>query len=606
MIISKIHNCKHISLIFKQIPIEIKNLNKLGSAIKAISNIDSKFSINNKNDLDIFIKYLKEIGIELDKIDKKDVQLLNFNQQLSEIKAASDVTQTYQKQIQALEIAIERYKNVDILDESQGDTLKKAKKDVDDLIKSFNNANNTSISKLISNMTKWLRDNTSASKEARLQVEGFINELKDPAITQFRRNQIAEEFNKISASAEKGLSIFDQIKSRFKSLVAYLRSFASFPQVISAFKQGFNIIRKLDTALVDVKKTFQGTDSDLIKMYNNSSSLAKQLGVTTEEVINQEAAWSRAGYSIKNTSEEMAKISSVFKSISPGMDADTAQTGLISVMKAFDIEVDEVERKIVDNVNAIGNSMATTNTEIIEGLERSSSAMAAANNSLEQTIALFGAGQEIIQNAESVGSALKTMSMRIRGYDEETEELLEDYENLSGTIADLTKTVNTPGGISPFTDETKQTYKSTYEILKDISEIWDDLSDKNRAKLLEKLFSKTGANTGEAILENFSAAEQALKTMENAAGSSDAEMENIRQSIEFKLNSLSQTWVGTLQNLIDRGTVGKIIDILTSLSQGIGTVIKKSSELDLILPTTIGGISSYFLGKNDLDQPARL
>jgi hypothetical protein len=66
-------------------------------------------------------------------------------------------------------------------------------------------------------------------------------------------------------------------------------------------------------------------------------------------------------------------------------------------------------------------------------------------------------------------------------YDEETEELSEDYENLSGDIADLTKTASTPGGISLFTDETKETYKSTYQILKEISQIFDEMSDKNQA-----------------------------------------------------------------------------------------------------------------------------
>lgn len=76
--------------------------------------------------------------------------------------------------------------------------------------------------------------------------------------------------------------------------------------------------------------------------------------------------------------------------------------------------------------------------------------------------------------------------MRIRGYDEETEELSEDLENISGDIADLTKTAN-HAPISIFTDATKTEYKSTYQILKEISEIWDDLTDKQQADLLEKL-----------------------------------------------------------------------------------------------------------------------
>ena len=55
--------------------------------------------------------------------------------------------------------------------------------------------------------------------------------------------------------------------------------------------------------------------------------------------------------------------------------------------------------------------------------------------------------------------------MRIRGYDEEGDQLdNEEYEDLKGKIADLTKTAKTPGGISLFTDETKTTFKSTYEL----------------------------------------------------------------------------------------------------------------------------------------------
>ena len=68
-----------------------------------------------------------------------------------------------------------------------------------------------------------------------------------------------------------------------------------------------------------------------------------------------------------------------------------------------------------------------------------------------------------------------------RGYDEETEEFIGNVEELSGEIANLTKTASTPGGISLFTDDTKTEYKSTYQLLKEISEIYDQLSDKDQA-----------------------------------------------------------------------------------------------------------------------------
>ena len=290
----------------------------------------------------------------------------------------------------------------------------------------------------------------------------------------------------------------------------------------------------------------------------------------------------------------MAKLSSQFASISPGMDIDTATDGLVSTMKAFDVSVDEVQRNIMDNINKIGNTAATSNSEIVDMLTRSSAAMAAANNTLEETIALETAAVEITRSSESTGTAFKTLSMRLRGYDEETESYTGDVEELSGAIADLTKTASTPGGISLFTDDTKQTYKSTYQLLKEISEIWDQLSDKDQAQLLEKLAGKRGGQVVAGLLSNFSAAEKAMKDMGEAAGSSDAEMGIIEQSIEYKLNNLKEIWVGTAQSIAKRDSLGGAIDALSKLSEGIGFVIKNFG----LLKTAAIGLAGYLSFKN--------
>ena len=184
-----------------------------------------------------------------------------------------------------------------------------------------------------------------------------------------------------------------------------------------------------------------------------------------------------------------------------------------------------------------------------------------------------------------------------RMYDEETEELSDDLKNISGDIADLTKTASTPGGISLFTDETKQTYKSTYQILKEISDIYDELSDKNRAELLEKLAGKRGGQVVAGLLSNFDAVEKALREMEGAAGSADAEMSIVEESIDFKLNKLQQTWVGTIQNIVDRGDLGTAIDGLTKLSEAIGWVIDKFGVLGTTAIVGGGILGGKNLGK---------
>ena len=95
--------------------------------------------------------------------------------------------------------------------------------------------------------------------------------------------------------------------------------------------------------------------------------------------------------------------------------------------------------------------------------------------------------------------------MRIRGYDEETEEYIGGVEELSGKIADLTKTASAPGGISLFSDDAKTEYKSTLELFNDISEIYHELNDKQQAGLLEALAGKRQGQIVAAILNNYEA-----------------------------------------------------------------------------------------------------
>lgn len=69
--------------------------------------------------------------------------------------------------------------------------------------------------------------------------------------------------------------------------------------------------------------------------------------------------------------------------------------------------------------------------------------------------------------------------------DEDTQTYDATLESIKGDIYDLT-------GVSVMQDA--DTYKSTYDVLKDISEVWNKLTDKKRAETLEALFGKRQAN----------------------------------------------------------------------------------------------------------------
>lgn len=74
--------------------------------------------------------------------------------------------------------------------------------------------------------------------------------------------------------------------------------------------------------------------------------------------------------------------------------------------------------------------------------------------------------------------------------------------------------------------------------------------------------------------------------------SADREMSIIRDSIDFKINALKQTWTGALQEMIDRGDLGDAIDSLTKLSEAIVKLIPNLKNLTPAIASVGSAIAS--------------
>ena len=412
--------------------------------------------------------------------------------------------------------------------------------------------------------------NTKSHRTYGAQLQNIMAQLASGSEVPIAKlRQLSQEFINVQNSARQagklGLSFFDTLKQGMAKFSYWTSSTFLVMKTITEIKQAVSTVKALDTALVDLRKTTTMTAKELEDFYYVSNDVAKQMGVATEEILTQASAWSRLGFSSKEAATEMAKLSSQFKLISPGMTSDEAVSGLVSVMKAYKIEVDDVLDGIMSKVNVVGNKFALSNSNIINMLQDSVSAMAEGNNTLEETIALETAAYEITQS-ENVGVGFKTVALRLRGLNEETQELDDSLKTISGDLYDLT-------GVSVMQDA--DTYKSTYQILKEISNVWGELSDKKQAEALELMFGKHRANIGSAVLSNFEAAERAMEEMVNSAGNANAELNIAMDSIEYKANKLKETGTGIAQNLFKREDMKTVLDTLTSFMEMLDKVTEK-------------------------------
>lgn len=424
---------------------------------------------------------------------------------------------------------------------------------------------------LANNIEAWNQKNTRATREVREENERYVASLRDlnTQMTKMQFGQIQTGFkqaeNSMRTMNRLGLAFKDQWTQAINSFKVWLSASTAVMLLVNKLREMPKSVKELDTALVDLKKTTSMTASQLEDFYYAANDVAKQMGVTTKEIIDQASAWSRLGYSSEEAATQMAKLSSQFKLISPGMTSDEAVSGLVSIMKAYGIEVEDVLDGIMSKVNVVGNKFALSNSNIINMLQDSVSAMAEGNNTLEETIALETAAFEITQD-ENVGNGFKTVALRLRGINEETEELDDSLKTISGDLYDLT-------GVSVMQDA--DTFKSTYQILKEVSEVWDSLSDKTQADALELMFGKHRANIGSAVISNFDAAKKAMDEMANSAGNANAELTIAMDSIEYKANKTKEIGTGIAQNLFKREDMKSVLDTINSLGEGLDWLTEK-------------------------------
>src|SRR5699024_6937200 len=104
-----------------------------------------------------------------------------------------------------------------------------------------------------------------------------------------------------------------------------------------------------------------------------------------------------------------------------------------------------------------------------------------------------------IQNPDKVGTALKTVSMYLRAAKTEAEEAGESTDGMAESVSELRKELLSLTGGKVDIQLDNDTFKSTYEIIKDLSEVWDELTDITRANILELIGGKRNSNVVTAL-----------------------------------------------------------------------------------------------------------
>ena len=260
------------------------------------------------------------------------------------------------------------------------------------------------------------------------------------------------------------------------------------------------------------------------------------------------------------------------------------------------------------------NNFSISTDGLASALQRSASALKTAGNDIDESIGLITAGNQVVQDPESVGAAMRVISLRLTGTSQakqELSELNEDTDGVITTVSKLRETImnatkvasNGYKGVDLF--DKNGNYRSTASVLQDIADIYSEIEETDKKTksnninlLLETISGKNRANTAASILQSPDILREAIESSKNAKGSADRENETYLSSLEAHITQL-QTQLQELATVTINSDMFKgVIDTATAFLNIVTQILDKLP----LLSTAIGGLAGFKLSQAGLGK----
>lgn len=449
---------------------------------------------------------------------------------------------------------------------------------------------------------QWMRSNYGRAFSDGTWAQSFsaVEEEFQTALTQGatseRVKQLSDQLEvlkqKARAAGEAGKTFGQRFQEGFAKFASWFSISQLFMTMMNNIGRMVEKVTEIDTAMTSLKKVTDESAASYAKYMDDALGRSKDLSARAPDYIEASAGWARMGFDMEEA-QRLGELSMIYYNVGDGVESvDAATSSLISTMKAFNIEAADAE-SILDKLNYVGNNYGITSGGIGEILQRSAASMTAANTDLIKTIALGTAGNEIINNPEKVGNGLKTLAMRLRSSTAELKEAGEEVDEYASSTSKMREGIMALTGVDIMKSATE--YKDVYDILSEISEKYDELTDISQASLVEMMFGKIQGNLGSAILRNFSTAKNIFEelTAGMAEGSAAKEYDTFVDSVEGKANKLAATLSETSVVFLDPETLKAGYDFLTNILEVINGIAGALGGLKTVAAVAMGALTVF-------------
>lgn len=422
-------------------------------------------------------------------------------------------------------------------------------------------------STLSNNIQIWMNNNEKAAKQYGDRLRELQNQLQnntDPS----KLKEVSAEFQRIKSEAGAAGLTVSKWGSQFSNAIKMALGIGSVYQilnkVIQVTKEMVKQTIELEDAMAQFRIVTKATEQQMNSFYQTTIKNAKQIGGNVRDMTDAATVFARLGFSIDESST-LAKYTSMLQSVGD-IDVSTAENALTAIFKAFDLNVNDIEG-IMDKLIEVGNNYPISVAELAEGINNAGSMLASAGNSYEETIAMLAAANTTVQDISKSSTGLRTIAARIRNTKTELDDLGEamtgaDYDAL---VRGLTKA-------NVALTDAQGNFRSTYDIVKDLAKVWNQLSNIDQAALAKTLAGTRQQNVFFSLIEQFQEAENAMDSMVNSTGALQEAMDVFESTTTAHLNNLKTAFLDLAHSLFESSFLQFFIDLGTHILEGITAI----------------------------------
>lgn len=413
------------------------------------------------------------------------------------------------------------------------------------------------------------------------------------------KGQFAEQVGVIKEAGLAHKSFGDTLVSTAKKFGQY---FTATRLVMGAYRTMKQMVREtiaVNDAMTQLQIVTKASNQEMASYSQTAFDTAKRLGTSVTDVISATTTYARLGYNAQDSSV-LAELTTMLQSVGD-IDASSAQSAVTAIVKAFDdIDVTNIS-SAMDKLVAVGNGAPISVSELAEGLNNASSALSAAGNSFDESVALLTSANTTIQDAAKSSTGLRTIAARIRNTKTELDELGEsvteaEYNNIVETLTNITLADGSKVKVS--LKDANGELRSTYDIIKDIASVWKYMGANEQAALAETLAGTRQQNIFYSLVENFNEASNAMALMSGSMGAMQSAYDVFLTSTTAHIDQFKVAFAELSTDFIDTGAMNWVIDRGRDFIEIIDGMTKSFGALGPIIAAFTGykvvsGIKSF-------------